>query len=89
MNTTVEIQNLKCSGCENTIVRRLNTLEGIRNILVNMEDSTLSFEYDTLLNLEELKRNLRKIGYPITGDANNLTTKTKSYIACAVGSMAK
>ena len=37
MNTTFEIQNLKCHGCANTITTKLSNLKGIKDVLVNNE----------------------------------------------------
>ena len=44
MNTTILIQNLKCGGCANTITTKISTLENISNVIVNVEDSSVSFE---------------------------------------------
>lgn len=72
MRTTVHIQNLKCGGCEATIV---NTLSGVRNISeveVNQDEETVSFEYHTKHDFENAKNRLAMIGYPIVGADNIL-----------------
>ena len=89
MTTTLEIQNLKCGGCANTIVTRLENLEGISDISVNNEEDTVSFDYIQGNNLEEAKTLLSKLGYPIVGQNNPLTKKAKSFVSCAVGRMNK
>ena len=89
MTTTLEIQNLKCGGCANTIVTRLENLEGISDISVNNEKDTVSFDYIQGNNLEEAKTLLSKLGYPIVGQNNPLTKKAKSFVSCAVGRMNK
>ncbi|MBT8253072.1 MAG: heavy-metal-associated domain-containing protein [Flavobacteriaceae bacterium] len=85
MKTTLSIHNLKCDGCVNTIITRLNELDGISNVIVAKEDQTVSFKFkeqDDLINAAEL---LAKLGYPIDGYSNTLSRKAKSYLSCAIG----
>jgi copper chaperone len=84
MNSTFEIQNLKCHGCAHTITIKLSDLEGIKDVEVNHTASTVSFLYDNDTALTEAKILLYKLGYPIVGDKNALTTKAKSFVSCAV-----
>jgi copper chaperone CopZ len=85
MKTTIKIQNLKCSGCENTIMRNLEALKSLKNIKINQDESAITFDYDTDLVLKKVKSRLKQIGYPEIGEDNNLGTKTKSYVSCAIG----
>ena len=87
MQTTLEIQNLKCGGCANTIVTRLENLDGINDIIVNNETDSVSFNYIEDEHLEEAKILLSNLGYPIIGEHNPLSKKAKSFVSCAVGRM--
>ena len=87
MKTTLEIQNLKCGGCANTITTRLSALENIENVLVNNDNDTVTFNYKGDDNLSEAINLLSKLGYPIVGESNPLTKKAKSFVSCAVGRM--
>jgi len=89
MNTTVEIQNLKCSGCESTIAKKLHTLKGVRDISVNTNDCTVSFSYDTDDGVETVQKELTRLGYPLVDDENNLSKKARSYVSCAIGRIQK
>lgn len=89
MKTTVAIQNLKCTGCESTIVKKLHQLPGIKDISVNVDKCTVSFSYETDDGPETVQKELTKLGYPIQGDLNTLGTKAKSYISCAIGRVNK
>ena len=40
----LEIQNLKCGGCANTIETELLKIDGVTQVLVNEEDSKVRFE---------------------------------------------
>ncbi len=89
MRTSVAIQNLKCSGCESTIAKKLHTLKGIKNISVNTENCTVSFSYETEDGIETVQKELSRLGYPIEGDTNTLGRKAKSYVSCAIGRINK
>lgn len=87
MKTTLEIQNLKCHGCANTVTTKLSGLDGIENVLVNNDTNSVSFEYENDTNLQEAIALLNNLGYPMVGNKNALTTKAKSFVSCAIGRM--
>ena len=87
MNTTIYIQNLKCGGCANTIIKNVSTVESVSNVTVNVEENAVNFDLANAVNLEEIKTTLKKIGYPEDGEANSIGSKAKSYVSCAVGKM--
>lgn len=88
MNITLEIQNLKCGGCANTIKNKVSSLD-ISDIEIIPDDNTISFSYNNTATLTEAKTLLAKIGYPVIGEKNPLSTKAKSFVSCAVGRMSK
>ncbi len=85
MKTIVHIQNLKCGGCATTITKKLNALDDVSDVVVGVEDTSVTFEYSEEHTLDVVKKTLSEIGYPEDGDVNNLTTKAKSYVSCAFG----
>ena len=87
METTIHIQNLKCGGCANTITKGISSIEAIQNVLVNVDESTVTFSYETEAQLNEVKNKLKSLGYPEDGEANTLGAKAKSYVSCAIGKM--
>jgi copper chaperone len=89
MKTTIKIQNLKCSGCENTIKHNLEEIKSVNNIQINQEEGAVTFDYENDLILEKVKSRLKNIGYPEVGEENKLSTKAKSYVSCAIGKMSK
>ena len=44
MTTIIKIQNLKCGGCANTIMKKISTIENVTNVNVNIEKSTVTFD---------------------------------------------
>jgi copper chaperone CopZ len=87
MKTQIYIQNLKCGGCANTIIKNVSSVESVSNVTVNVEDNSVNFDLANNDKLEEIKIILKKIGYPEDGEANSLGSKAKSYVSCAIGKM--
>lgn len=84
MKTTLQIENLKCGGCAATIKKGILAIDGVENVDVNLEESSVSIT-STKNNLKEVKIKLSKLGYPEIGDKNTVLHKAKSFISCAVG----
>ncbi|KAB5490926.1 MULTISPECIES: heavy-metal-associated domain-containing protein [Flagellimonas] len=88
MKTTFQVQNLKCGGCANTISSKLSELEGIQSVIVEKENSSVSFEHQYPDDISLVKKALRKMGYPTVDDENGILLKAKSYMSCASGKLA-
>ena len=81
----IAIQNLKCGGCANTIKRKLEKLEGVSNINVEVEKSEVALEIESKDLMDKVEESLRIMGYPSVYDDNSLSAKAKSYVSCATG----
>lgn len=84
---TIEIVNLKCVGCVNTVKKGLLSLEGIDQVEVDLEASKVTIFTDEEAVFALAKEKLSKMGYPEIGDANTLLHKAKSFVSCATGKM--
>jgi len=84
MTTAIQIENLKCGGCATTIKKGLLSLNAVKKVTVDVENSIVSIisEND---DLETIKEKLAKLGYPEVGDKNTVLHKAKSFVSCAVG----
>jgi len=78
------IDNLKCGGCVNTVTKKLQEMEGVENVNVLLETSTVEVEKEENVSREALMEKLAKWGYPEIG-TTNLVQKAKSYVSCAIG----
>ena len=87
MTTTLYIQNLKCSGCANTITTKLINLTNVSGVVVDVENDSVTFDYEDDFALHEVKETLKDNGYPEVGEKNPLGTKAKSFVSCAIGRM--
>ena len=85
MKTTLEVQNLKCSGCVNTIVKKLNNLPLVSNLEIDIDSSTVSFNAIPPEETERVVQRLSELGYPLLEEKNSLGKVAKSYISCAIG----
>jgi len=92
MNTEdmhIEIDNLKCGGCEKTILKGLATLEGVSEVSVDQALQMVSLHADPGLRPAILAK-LHDMGYPEKGSTQGLdagVSNIKSYVSCAIGKM--
>ncbi len=89
MKKTIIIQNLKCGGCANTIIKKVSALQGISKVEVNNETDSVSFIAEKEEDVLIVKEKLSVLGYPSVDDANSLITKAKSFVSCASGRVNK
>jgi len=87
MNHVIEIENLKCGGCANTIVKGLTALSGVTQVEVDHDQSAVRFMADPQ-HLAAVKEKLAAMGYPERGSVTGLTAgiaTAKSFVSCAIG----
>ena len=89
MTTTmqIEIENLKCGGCENSILRGLATMEAISDVTVSREQNLVSFKGEPSIR-EAVAKKLRSMGYPEKDSLSGLDAglaNAKSFVSCAIG----
>jgi len=83
--TTIEIQNLKCHGCANTITKAITKIKGITDLSIDVEKSKISFSTDDIKLIDNVKTKLSQLGYPEVDADNSTFQKAKSYVSCAIG----
>ncbi len=80
----IEVENIKCGGCMNSIKTALLKQEGVQEVTIDKDKETVSIS--TTAQREALVNTLASLGYPEKGK-NNLLHKAKSYVSCAVGNL--
>lgn len=83
----VKVENIKCGGCASTIRSKLEAIEGVSGVDVQVEEGIVSIEAaeDTR---EAVTARLHSLGYPESGTAEGIAAATamaKSFVSCAVG----
>jgi copper chaperone CopZ len=84
---TIQVENLKCGGCANTIKKGLISLDGIDEVTVDVETSKVTMNTNDTTVITNVIAKLSNMGYPQVGDPNSVLKKAKSFVSCAVGKM--
>jgi len=85
-----QVENIRCGGCNNTITSKLLEIDGVQDVMVNVDEQQVTVITDSTINTnikEILSNTLMKLGYPETGSAESdrLLTKATSFVSCALG----
>ena len=86
MKHIIEVENIKCHGCANTISKQLGKLDGVTNVAVDIASGRVSAE----AHEDHLVAALHANGYPEKGSAEGIEAakaKAKSFVSCAIGRM--
>jgi copper chaperone len=85
----VEVENIKCGGCENSIVKGINSVAKVANLVIDREKQLVTFSGEEAIKQTVIDK-LRSMGYPEKGTVAGLEaglTNAKSFVSCAIGRM--
>ena len=85
----VTIANLKCGGCEQTIIKSLMGMEGVQSVVVDQELDSVMIESAENTKRSDIVQALHTLGYPEATEENGLLLQLKSYVSCAIGRLSK
>jgi copper chaperone len=83
------VANLKCGGCANTIRKSILTIDGLRNLVVDIDNSAVAIECNEKVERKVLAENLNAMGYPEATEKNGLLSQIRSYGSCITGKFSK
>jgi copper chaperone len=83
----ITVANLKCNGCANTIRKSISELQGVQQVLVDNDASTVTVDFEESVSKDEITAKLKALGYPEATAENGLLTQAKSYVSCMIGRM--
>lgn len=86
MTHTIEVENIKCGGCMNSIKTALLKIENVSEVTIDKETDTIIVHSET--DRTVFVNVLSGLGYPEKGH-NTLLHKGKSFVSCAVGNLTK
>jgi copper chaperone len=89
MEHVIEVENIRCGGCANSITHSLQKLDGVSSVSVDIENGRVTVTTD-IDDRERLVAALLKNGYPEKGSAEGLQAakaKAKSFVSCAIGKL--
>jgi len=87
MKHIIEVENIKCSGCANTIQSKLKKIDAVTQVSVDVELGQVTVEAADD-SREQLVETLLHSGYPEKGTAEGLKAakaKARSFVSCAIG----
>ncbi len=64
MKQLIRVNNVKCEGCINNIIKKLSAIDGVAEIAVDLATGTVTFDADQSL-IETVTSALSSIGYPV------------------------
>ena len=87
MQHIIEVENIRCGGCANTIGKQLKKIDGVGEVNVDIENGRVAVEAGEDSHAH-LVAALLAIGYPEKGSAEGLKAakaKARSFVSCAIG----
>ncbi len=82
----IEVENIKCGGCMNSIKTALLKIENVDEVTINKETDTITI--NSSIDRVVFVNALSHLGYPEKGN-NTLLHKGKSFVSCVVGNLSK
>lgn len=89
MRYQLEVENIKCGGCAASIKKGLLLNKKVSQVTIDVEKGLIDITGAKDLDMEQIKTDLLKLGYPEKNTENKFLTKAKSYISCAIGKIGK
>lgn len=86
MAFSVDVENIKCGGCANSIRSAFDT-----DVEVDIDNGCVTFNLDQS-ERDAVVEKLKSLGYPEVGSMdglNRMTSKARSFVSCAVGRTVK
>lgn len=87
MNYSVDVENIKCGGCANSIRTKLLADGRVSDVVVDIAAGRVAIDGDEA-GRDEIVATLARLGYPEVGSVEGLkaaAAKAKSFVSCAVG----
>ena len=82
MTHLIEVENIKCGGCANSIKTALLKIKQVESVKVDKETETITVTGTA--DVIEIKARLNALGYPEKG-TNSTLKQRKSFVSCAIG----
>ena len=87
MSLSIQVENIKCSGCANSINKGLMDEVGVSTVEIDVENGMVSIDGENL-DRDAIAAHLLKMGYPESGSVEGMkaaAAKAKSFVSCAIG----
>ena len=61
----LKVEGMMCGGCEKRIENALTTIEGIKEVVANHENGTVTVRKDEKVELKVIKEKIQDIGFEV------------------------
>lgn len=61
----INVEGMSCSHCVNSVEGALTKLSGVSSAKVNLDDKSVTVEYDSNVNIDTLKKTIEDQGYDV------------------------
>ncbi len=88
MKTSIEVENIRCGGCVNTITKKLMSIDGVEHVDIVIEDQVVTIKAEDDSSRAAYLEALLAMGYPEKGSVDGIAAlkgKAKSMVSCAIG----
>ena len=82
----IEVENIKCGGCMNSIKTALLKIEKVKAVAIDKEADIITINSNS--DRAVFVNTLSTLGYPVKGH-DTLLHKGKSFVSCVVGNLTK
>lgn len=59
----INVQGMECEGCENRIQNILKNIKGVKEVIANHINGTVTITAQEEININEVKEKINKIGF--------------------------
>jgi copper chaperone CopZ len=63
--TTIKIKGMSCSHCVMAVTKALNTVDGVANVKVSLEEGSAAFEEKKPVDMAVVKEKIKKAGFEV------------------------
>jgi len=64
-NTTIKISGMSCEHCVMRVTKALSSLPGVKEVKVDLQSGTATFDKPEKVTLEEVARGIEEAGYRV------------------------
>ncbi|MCB1864216.1 MAG: heavy-metal-associated domain-containing protein [Chromatiales bacterium] len=83
----LQVENIKCAGCANTIRKAVGEDDRVRGVDVDIDNQIVRVDAEEDAR-EQAVATLARLGYPLAGSVKGLSSagaKARSFVSCAIG----
>ena len=65
MQTTLKVEGMSCSHCENAIKKAVSRINGVTAVMVDLAGKTVTVTHDETVIVDTLKNEIEEQGYDV------------------------